>query len=184
VPLESADSRNEWLRVALVGSKVARNLKLREAVVELGTIERELYIEATPEIVFEVVSDPAHVQQWWPDEARYEAVAGSTGEILFARDDGEKVEAFTVVQVDPPHRFSFRWTHPAGEEAAGGNSLVVTFELVAQGEGTLVRFRETGFRERGWEAAVLEATYQDHVHGWDYFLPRLATYAATMAAQP
>ena len=151
---------------------------------ELGTIERELYIEAAPEIVFQVVSDPAHVKQWWPDEAHYETVVGSAGEILFADGSGGKVEALTVVDVEPPRRFSFRWTHPAGEGAAEGNSLLVTFELVAQGEGTLVRFRETGFRERGWETAVLEATYQDHVHGWDFFLPRLVTYAATLGAQP
>ena len=147
---------------------------------EFGTIEREIYVEATPEVVFEVVSSPAHVRQWWPDEARYETVIGSAGEILFTDTDGGKVEALTVVDLQPPTRFSFRWTHPAGEEAVGGNSLLVTFELVAQGKGTLVRFRETGFRERGWEAAVLEATYQDHVQGWDYFLPRLVSYAATM----
>jgi len=157
---------------------------LREVVVELGSIEREFYVEATPEVVFEVVSDPTHVQQWWPDEARYETVVGSRGEILFARADGEKVEALTVVDLQPPTRFSFRWTHPAEEEAVEGNSLLVTFELVPQGEGTLVRFRETGFRERGWEAAVLEATYQDHVHGWDHFLPRLVSYAATLDARP
>jgi uncharacterized protein YndB with AHSA1/START domain len=151
---------------------------------ELGGIERELYVDAAPEIVFEVVSDPAHVAQWWPDEARYETVAGSAGEILFADHDGGKVEALTVVEVQRPTRFSFRWTHPAGEEAAEGNSLLVTFELVPQGEGTLVRFRETGFRERGWNAAVAEAAYRDHVQGWDHFLPRLVSYAATLDALP
>jgi uncharacterized protein YndB with AHSA1/START domain len=151
---------------------------------ELGTIERELYVEATPEVVFEVVSDPDHVKQWWSDDARFETVVGSEGEILFADADGGKVEALTVVEVQPPTRFSFRWTHPAGEEAVEGNSLLVTFELVAQGEGTLVRFRETGFRERGWAAAVAEATYQDHVQGWDHFLPRLVAHAAAMDARP
>ena len=25
--------------------------------------------------------------------------------------------------------------------------------------------------------------YHDHVHGWDYFLPRLVTYAATRGAR-
>ena len=30
---------------------------------------------------------------------------------------------------------------------------------------------ETGFREKGWEVAVLEAQYNDHVSGWDYFSP-------------
>lgn len=150
---------------------------------ELGSIEREIYVEAAPEIVFDVVSNPEHVRQWWPDEARYEAVAGSAGEIMFADPDGGKVEALTVVDVQPPTRFSFRWTHPAGDEATEGNSLLVTFELVPQGEGTLVRFRETGFRERGWEAAVLEATYQDHVRGWDHFLPRIVPYATALDAR-
>ena len=151
---------------------------------ELGTIERELYVEATPAVVFEVVSDPAHVKQWWSDDARYEAVVGSEGEILFADADGGKVEAFTVVEMRPPTLFSFRWTHPAGEEAVEGNSLLVTFELVPRGTGTLVRFRETGFRERGWTAAVEQATFEDHVHGWDYFLPRLVTHAAALDVRP
>ena len=146
---------------------------------ELGTIERELYIDARPEVVFAVVSDPDHVKEWWPDDARYEVVAGSTGEIVFVDGDGEKREALTVVDVRPPTSFSFRWTHPAGEAAVEGNSLLVTFELVPQGGGTMLRFRETGFRERGWEAAVLEAAYQDHVQGWDHFLPRLVAYAPT-----
>ena len=151
---------------------------------ELRTIEREFSVEATPEIVFEMVSRPAYVSQWWSDEARYETVVGSAGEILFADDAGGNVEARTVVDLEPPTRFSFRWTHPAGEEAAEGNSLLVTFELVPQSEGTLVRFRETGFRERGWDAAVLEATYQEHVQGWDYFLPRLVTYATALVPRP
>jgi uncharacterized protein YndB with AHSA1/START domain len=151
---------------------------------ELGTIERELYIEATPEIVFEVVSDPAHVRQWWPDEARYETVIGSAGEILFADADGGKVEALTVVDLQPPTRFSFRWTHPAGEEAVEGNSLLVTFELAPADGGTLLKMTETGFREMGWELAALEERYREHVDGWDFHLARLAPYVATLGVRP
>ena len=47
-----------------------------------------------------------------------------------------------------------------------------------------MRFRETGFRERGWTAAVEQAAYDDHVQGWDYFLPRLVTHAAALDARP
>ena len=149
---------------------------------EIGTIERELYIEATPEIVFSVVSDPEHVKQWWPDDARYEAVVGATGEVLFGDpDQGGKSVALSVVEVDPPRRFAFRWTHAADEEAAEGNSLLVTFDLTPQGVGTLLSFRETGFRELGFEAAVLERQYAEHVQGWDHFLPQLAPYAKTLA---
>ena len=61
------------------------------------------------------------------------------------------------------------------------NSLLVTFEVSAHGDGTLLRMTETGFREMGWEAAVLEQQYQEHGTGWDFYLPRLAPYAATLA---
>ena len=30
---------------------------------------------------------------------------------------------------------------------------------------------ETGFREKGWEIAVLEQQYAEHVAGWDFFCP-------------
>ncbi len=148
---------------------------------ELGTIEREIYVEAAPEIVFEVVSSPDHLKEWWPDDARYDPVPGSTGELVFGDD---KVVAFTVVEAQPPRTFSFRWTHPAGEIAAEGNSLLVTFELTPSGNGTLLKMTETGFREMGWEIAVLEQQYQEHVTGWGYFLPRLAPYATTLAVRP
>ena len=46
---------------------------------EFGTIEREIYVEASPEVVFEVVSSPDHLQQWWPDEARYKEALAQTG---------------------------------------------------------------------------------------------------------
>ena len=84
--------------------------------------------------------------------------------------------------MDPPRTFAFRWTHGAADEAADGNSLLVTFTLEAAGDGTLLRFVETGFREMGWEAAVLEQQYRDHAHGWDHFLPRLGPSAESAQA--
>jgi uncharacterized protein YndB with AHSA1/START domain len=152
---------------------------------DFGIIERQIYVEASPEIVFEVVSSPDHLKQWWPDDARYEATPGATGEIVFGeRDAGGTVVPFTVVDVQAPRTFSFRWTHPAGAVAAEGNSLLVTFNLTPSGAGTLLKMTETGFREMGWEAAVLEHEYREHVTGWDFYLPRLAPYAATLRVRP
>lgn len=151
---------------------------------EFGTIEREIYVEATPEVVFEVVSTAEHLQEWWPDEARFERAPGATGDLVFGeRDAGGTVVGFDVVEVDPPHRFAFRWTQPAGEAAVEGNSLLVTFDLAPSGGGTLLKMTERGFREMGWEAAVLEQQYQEHVTGWAFYLPRLAPYAESLAAR-
>jgi len=62
---------------------------LQEDGMEFGIIEREIYVEASPEVVFDVVSSPEHLKEWWPDDARYELAPGSAGEIVFGdRDAG------------------------------------------------------------------------------------------------
>jgi uncharacterized protein YndB with AHSA1/START domain len=151
---------------------------------EVGTIARELYIEAAPETVFDVVSRPEHVAQWWPDTASYDVAVGASGEITFGdpETDGARV-ALTVLEVDPPRTFTFRWTHETGSEPSADNSLLVTIELTASGSGTVLRLVETGFRERGWDQATTEATFREHVSGWDHFLPRLVAYAAGLATR-
>jgi uncharacterized protein YndB with AHSA1/START domain len=150
---------------------------------EFGSIERELHIDATPEVVYRVISTPEHLREWWPDDAELDPVPGGAGLITFGDGSSpDAVEPLTVVEADPPHRFSFRWVHDAGESPAP--SLLVTFELISSGAGTLLRFSETGFREKGWEAAVLEEQYRDHVSGWDHFLPRLASYVSRLVSTP
>ncbi|WP_042394643.1 SRPBCC domain-containing protein [Streptacidiphilus carbonis] len=152
---------------------------------EYGSIERELRIDATPEVVYEVVSSPEHLREWWPDDADLDPVPGGTGSITFgdpATADAE-IALLTVLEADPPRRFAFRWAHSEGP-ATEANSFLVTFDLAPSGGGTLVRFKETGFRERGWEAAVLEEAYLDHVRGWNVFLPRLVAHANELVARP
>lgn len=153
---------------------------------ELGSIERELHIDATAEVVYDVISSDEHLQEWWPDHAELGAAEpGTTGTLIFGdpTSPDAKTERFTVLEASPYARFVFRWVIEPGEEAAERNSLLVTFELAPAGEGTLLRFSESGFRERGWEAAVLEKAFQDHTNGWDHFLPRLVAYAAERAVK-
>ena len=149
---------------------------------EYGKIEREIEIDASPAIVFEVITSPEHLKEWWPDEAVLDPVPGAVGELVFGdRASGDaQIPKVTVVDAVPPRLFSFRWVYPDDEEARDGNSLLVTFELAAHGAGTLLRMTETGFRDKGWEVAVLEQQYRDHCEGWDHFLPRLAAYAPTV----
>lgn len=153
---------------------------------EYGSIEREIRIEATPEIVYEVISTPEHMREWWPDDAEFEAVPGATGTVTFgdASAPDANVKPLTVVEADPPRRFAFRWIYDEDTAPTPGNSLLVTFDLLPSGGGTLLRFTESGYRERGWEAAVLEETYRDHASGWDYFLPRLTGYLERLVSAP
>ena len=144
---------------------------------EFASIEREIRIDAAPDVVFEVVTSPEHIKDWWTAETDIVPMAGSNGELVFS--DSATV-AITVVDARPPRLFSFRWTQPTGAAATEGNSLLVTFTLTPDGDGTVLHMTETGFRAQGWEAAVLEQTYNDHVRGWDDILPKIAATAARM----
>ena len=151
---------------------------------EFATIEREIHIAAPPDIVFDVVSRPEHIAEWWADEVSMAAATpGTVGELAFSdgTDPRAFVETFTVVEADRPHRFAFRWI-AEGAEPAEGNSLLVTFDIAADGAGSILTVCESGFREKGWEAAVLEQAYADHCAGWDANLPRIAPVAVRLAA--
>jgi uncharacterized protein YndB with AHSA1/START domain len=146
--------------------------------VEYGTIEREFHVDASPEVVFDVISSPVHIREWWDAETDLEPAPGATGELVWADETNDRahVSPITVVDAQPPRLFSFRWVYPDNTAAAPDNSLLVTFTLSPSNSGTVVRMTEGGFREKGWEVAVLEEQYNEHVTGWDLFLPRMAKY--------
>jgi uncharacterized protein YndB with AHSA1/START domain len=147
---------------------------------EYGTIEREIHVDATPEVVYDVVTKPEHIAQWWGFDASFSAVPGGGGRMTRQRRDGigTLVVWIHVVEADAPRRFVFRWVHPEDQPATPQNSFLVTFELVPANGGTLLRLTEAGFREVDWEAAQLEAQYRSHCVGWDEHLSSLAAYAA------
>ena len=149
---------------------------------EYGTIEREIHIAATPQVVYEVITTTEHIARWWGFDAVFSAMPGGSGLMTRQRRDNKgplAVEIF-VVETNPPWRFAFRWIQPANELATAQNSFLVTFELAPANGGTRLRLTEAGFREIGWEAAKLEEYYREHSAGWDQHLPSLATYAASL----
>ncbi len=151
---------------------------------EQGTIEREITIAASPEVVFDVISSPEHIRGWWNGaETGIEASAGSVGTIAWPGEPShEHTEQIAVVEAQPYSRFAFRWVYDAGTVAAAGNSLLVVFELRPEGSGTVLRMTETGFRERGWSDAVAQGCYDDHMNGWDLFVPSIRDYAEALVA--
>lgn len=152
---------------------------------EYGQIERSIYVEAAPDVVYEVISSPEHLKEWWSDEVvDLEPVPGSVGELVWGErtSPDSHVARIEVVDAAPPRLFSFRWAHLSDDGVPPMNSLLVTFKLVPSGEGTTLRMTETGFREMGWEVAVLEEQYNSHVEGWNRHLPRLVECAARLGA--
>ncbi|MDS2171878.1 SRPBCC domain-containing protein [Nesterenkonia sp. CL21] len=154
---------------------------------ELGTITRTMEIAAPPEIVYEVLSTPGHLVKWWPDGADFTPQAGEIGTLTFGETSAcghAETVPMAVVEADPPQRFAFRWVYDADASAEPGSSLLVTFDI-RPGEAeqsSVVTMTEAGFRERGWSEASVQAEYEDHVHGWTTYLPRLTSYAEMLVS--
>ena len=148
------------------------------------TIEREITVDASPEVVYEVVSSPEHIAQWWSDHADFEPVVGSTGTLVWGEPGSQDhgVNVLTIVDAQPPRRFAFRWCYPPDEAAAGDNSCLVTFEITPGADGTTLRLVETGFTAQGRTPAEIEEQYESHVDGWNIYVPRLEAHIVAQVA--
>ena len=136
-------------------------------------IEREIVIGAPVEVVWRTITEPDQITEWFADTVDLEVEPGAHGYMGF----GDQGGAVVVDTVDPPTRFSFRWNHPAEEEPAAGNSLLVEFTLEGEGADPA-----DGRRERSRPARVVHhreaACADEHNGGWGEYLDRLARLLA------
>jgi uncharacterized protein YndB with AHSA1/START domain len=87
---------------------------------------------------------------------------------------GDQGGEIVVEAVDPLTRFSFRWNHPAGAEPVAGNSMLVEFTLVAEGDSTRLRVVESGHELRDWPDGEKNRYAEEHSGGWAVYMDRLA----------
>jgi uncharacterized protein YndB with AHSA1/START domain len=102
-----------------------------EATVE---VTREILVEAEPDEVWEALTDPARLEEWFANDVELEATPG--GEGVFRWENGEERRA-RVEDVDVGRRFAFRWQDEAGDES------VVAISLDAVDAGTRVVVTES-----------------------------------------
>jgi uncharacterized protein YndB with AHSA1/START domain len=96
-------------------------------------VERETLIEASPEEVWEALTDEDRLEEWMAPEVELDPVEG--GEI--AVTDGDQRRTGTVETVEEQERFAFTWTRP------GEGESFVEFTIEALPGGTRVTVVET-----------------------------------------
>lgn len=136
----------------------------QEIPFEQNIIEQEIHIAAPPERVFQALTDPQQLVQWWGQNGIYRSEHWTTevrpggkwrSQGTSQRDGIEhKYEVHgEYLQIDPPRLLEFTWI----PSWAGPMNTVVRVELTPSGEGTLLRLRHSGFTtaaevqaHRGW----------------------------------
>jgi uncharacterized protein YndB with AHSA1/START domain len=139
-------------------------------VVPDDRIEREILIDAPPNVVWDLLTDPAKVALWFSDSADFASQPGADGSLTFR--SGLEVP-IRVWQVEPERYFSFYWSHPAGEEPGPRNATIVEFILVAHGAGTRLRLVERGIAGLDRPESELDEFRGSHASGWDEAIARL-----------
>ena len=124
-------------------------------------VSQAVEVEAPPDRIWQLLTDPAELPRWWPDAAQLEPRVGGRVVLNFGPGDvsGE------VTTWEPPSTLGFTW------EASNmpGIRLHVSFIVDDLGDGrSRVSVVHTGFE--GAPAEAREAV----AGGWAHFLPRLA----------
>ena len=108
-------------------------------------VERETLVEASPEEVWEALTDEDRLEEWLAPDVELDPVEG--GEI--AVRDGDDERAGVVETVEEAERFAFTWARP------GQGESFVEFTIEALPGGTRVNVVETPIGPRaiafgGW----------------------------------
>lgn len=124
-------------------------------------IIKEVYIEASPEIVFEFLTDQEKFLKWMGIAAELDPKPGG----IFRIDpNGRDVIRGMYLEVVPFSRVVFTWGWEEKGHRVPAGSTVVEIELKPEGNGTRLRLTH-----RSLESEAREA----HEKGWAHYLARL-----------
>jgi uncharacterized protein YndB with AHSA1/START domain len=151
--------------------------------VAADSVEREILIAASPEVVWGVITEPEQISRWFSDEADVEGRAGADGTLTWrpgGRAGGhDSVVPIRVVEAEPFRRFSFRWNHPQGAGPDASNSALVEFTLVEEAGGTRLRVLESGIDAVAHDEQSRARYRESHEHGWERHFGELLDYVAS-----
>ncbi|GHO62812.1 hypothetical protein KSC_017040 [Ktedonobacter sp. SOSP1-52] len=133
-------------------------------------IEREISIAAPIATVWEVITKPEYIRQWFGSQVEIDVRRGGKGKLIW----GEDVEApLEIVEVEKPHLFSFLWVAPDEETKPTQQQTLVAFRLTEDGAETKLSFTESGFEQLEMTAEQKATLIANHTPGWDDFLSTL-----------
>jgi uncharacterized protein YndB with AHSA1/START domain len=152
--------------------QIASRIKKKESVqLDTRTVIKERFIKATPERVFQALTEKQEVERWFMQEVAIELKPGGTIRTNWAPGVGEHGK---VKEVKPSQLFSFTW-----EGAFSPTPTTLTFELRAEKDGTLLTFTHSGIGEgEGWGA------YTTIDKAWDAHLQDLTSWIETGTCPP
>lgn len=142
------------------------------------TIERAVVINASPERVWTVLTEAAFLGRWFGSGEAVEVDLRPGGILVFDHGVHGTIPA-RVETVEPPRRFSWRWSQgAAGEEPDDTNATLVEFTLTPDGPtgGTRLTMVESGFARLVLPADEATDRHRANSRNWPGKLAQLRTH--------
>jgi len=125
-------------------------------------------IQASPETVYQYLTQADLLERWFPKKARTEPTVGGELHYEFLHSGAQHNIEGRYLELVPHQKVVYSWQQPL-EKGRQWANLTVTFRLEAQGSGTDLYLEESGFRD---DAAHLE--FQgERTQGWSFFFTNL-----------
>lgn len=139
----------------------------------MADIVNEFTVEAPSQRVWNALTLPAEIAQWWTNDLSVTPEVGCLAELRFRQ--GEFVIQFEVSELVPDQRVS--WISRQGPPTGHWIGTSVTWQLEPVYNGTRVIFQHNGF-------AQADRRFEITRDWWEHFLASLQSYLETGTGAP
>ena len=139
----------------------------------MPSIVKELTIEASPERVFNALTQQDKMACWWTDDLSATPEVGSLSELRFSQ--GTLVIQFEVAELDKDKKVY--WITRQGPPTGHWVGTSVTWQLTPIHNGTQLVFNHDGFTQA-------DRRYEITRTWWEHFLASLKSYLETGKGNP
>jgi uncharacterized protein YndB with AHSA1/START domain len=105
-------------------------------------VERSVLIDASPEAIWQAITDPKHLEQWYAPGCPWEIPSLRASATIKFHNTDTDIQLATIEVLEPLREFSLRWQldpmHP-------GLTLTNTFRLEPETDSTRVIVSQAGY---------------------------------------
>lgn len=134
-------------------------------------ISKEIIVKAPKERVYQAITDPEQIVNWFPDAVSGPLEVGKQATFTF---EGFGDSTVLVTDAQPFDYFAYRWI-PGGanvvDDLTTVQTTLVEFRLTDLDAGTKISLTESGFASL--PADVAEKSLKENSGGWDHMMNRL-----------
>lgn len=158
---------------------------MNQQSIDVPDVVVERFIRATPQRVFEALTNPNDLERWFFSEARTDPRPGGGYEMTWRSDSDPSKDHIRIgryLEFIPGNKLVFEWaapprSDPAADCTACGDlhhvgTTIVTVTLAAENDGTRVRLVHTGWKKD----ERTRASRNSHNDGWSYYVDHLGAY--------